>query len=66
MKHDENKKEGWKEYKDSIDLTGINENQLSILKSAFEYGWYCAYGLVSEDKRHDEIVAQFKKLEEKL
>jgi len=63
--HSKLKQEGWEEWIEMNDLTGITENQKQMIKTAYDYGWYNAYGLQSEDKRHSEIMGMLKRLQEK-
>jgi len=56
------KEAGWKEVLEIYDLTGITENQIEILRGAYDYGWYCAYGLEGDDRRHKETMALLKQV----
>jgi len=56
------KEAGWSELFEIYDLTGITKNQLEILRGAYDYGWYCAYGLESDDRRHKETMTMMEKL----
>lgn len=59
--HSTLKEEAWEEWKEMNDLDGILPHQLEIIRSAYDYGWYNAYGLKSDDKRHKEMMKMLKK-----
>ena len=66
MTHDKLKEDGWKEWLDMNDLTGITENQKQMIRTAYDYGWYNAYGLESDERRHKEMIEAIEKLSNSL
>jgi hypothetical protein len=63
--HRQLKEDGWNGWNDmrkgKYDLPA-----LSLLRDAYDYGWYNAYGLVSEDKRHKEMMGMLNNLLKKI
>jgi len=66
MTHKELKKIGWDEWLGMNNPEQYTDNQLEILESAYDYGWYNAYGLESDDRRHKEMMDELKQLARKL
>ena len=58
--HTKLKEDGWEEWKEMNDLDGILPHQLEMIRSAYDYGWYNAYGLESDDARHKEMMKMLK------
>ena len=48
------------------DLDGILPHQLEIIRTAYDYGWYNAYGLESDDTRHKEMMKMLKETMDKI
>lgn len=66
MTHKELKDTGWREWLDINNSSQFTPNQKVIIKSAYEYGWYNAYGLKTEDKNHREMVKELKNVLKQL
>ena len=64
--HSKLKEDAQEEWKEMNDLDGILPHQLEIIKSAYDYGWYNAYGLESDDTRHKELMAMLKETTDKI
>jgi len=62
--HKKLKQDGWEEWVEMNNLTVITETQKQMIKTAYDYGWYNAYGLESEDKRHAEMMEALKNLQD--
>lgn len=60
-KHKKLKEDGYKEMVDKYQegMEGrFTPAQLIIVRAFYDYGWYCAYGLQSEDKKHKEVMSR--------
>jgi len=66
MTHKELKEAGWKEWLAMNDLTGVKKHQIDIIRGAYDYGWYNAYELKSDDTRHKEMMKVLRSFKDKL
>ena len=66
MEHKELKEIGWKEWLADESPQGFTIGQLELLRSAYDYGWSCAYGLESNDKYQREWTGEFNQLKKTL
>ena len=62
LTHAKLKDTGWEEWLDMNNSNQFTHNQKTIIRSAYEYGWYNAYGLKTEDKNHKEMMKALKNL----
>ena len=60
--HLELKEEGWNEWIKLHSAEVLTDGLKTLIRTAYDYGWYNAYGLKSEDIRHNQIMKEIKLL----